>query len=214
MASRDRSSLNPAALDRLRQLCRPGWLRSVILRRCIALILTSAAVVVTVIDHRQPPAPTALVAAHDLAPGTVLNTDDVMQSPVPDHLLPVDRPAIADIVGRRVTGPIQAGEIIGRHRLLDSRLPAALLGDSNARLVPVRPADGTLLTLVRVGDHVDVLSEESDVLARDAIVALVPQRSSSQSERRPGSALIAMRESAAHRVAAAGLRTAITFVLH
>ncbi|MCF8570281.1 SAF domain-containing protein [Gordonia sp. HY002] len=167
----------------------------------------------TVAQQHGPPSATALVAVRDLRPGDVLVAGDVRATAVPDNLAPPDQITVNDIVGRHVTGLVQDGEIIGRHRLLDSRLPAVLTGQSDARLVPVRPADDALAAFVRTGDLVDLLTQDAQVLARNAVVAVTPD-----ADRAPptesGTVLVAMEESDAHRVAAAGLRDPITFVLH
>ncbi|QRY63151.1 SAF domain-containing protein [Gordonia sp. PDNC005] len=204
-------TLNPTAVDRVRGLTAPTWVRSVAFRRCVAVLLMVGAGALTVIDNRIPTSPTALVAAHDLKPGEVLTASDVRLVPVPAELMPDDSPDIEAVTGRHVTGPVHSGEIIARHRLLDPRLPAEMTGDDQARLVPVRPADESSTAFMRPGDTVDLLTENGDVLARAAIVALTPQVDSSG---RPGPVLVALPANAAHRVASAGLREQITFVLH
>lgn len=204
-------TLNPTPIDRVRELTAPTWVRSVAFRRCVAALLMVGAGVLTVIDNRTPTSPTALVAARDLKPGEIVTADDVRAAPVPHDLMPDDPPDVDAIAGRHVTGPIHAGEIITRHRLLDPRLPAEMTGDDQARLVPVRPADESSTAFIRPGDTVDLLTENGDVLARDATVALSPQ---SDGSGRPGPVLVALPAAAAHRVASAGLREQITFVLH
>ena len=90
---------------------------------------------------------------------------------------------------------------------------------SSARLVPVRPADASVGSILREGDVVDVLSPDSVVLARGAIVALTAGLSPATGPLSgAGSAsapiLLAMDEQAAHRVAAVGLDSALALVLH
>lgn len=194
-------------------MCAPGWIRSVLIRRSIAAALIVCAGVVTVVDRREPATSTALVASRDLRPGDVLSSADVKSVPVPDHLRPAEQLSAGDLVGRHVTGVVDSGEIVTRHRLLDSRLPAALTGRSDARLVTVAPSDDTLATFVRAGDLVDLLSEDSRVLARSAVVAVTPEHDRRTSAE-TSAVLVAMPEGDAHRVAAAGLRDRITFVLH
>ncbi len=163
------------------------------------------------IDQRTNGWPTAVVAVHDMRPGVAVTADSVRLAPVPTELTPVDPLTIDDVVGRRVTGTILSGEIIARHRLLEPRLPAELTGDPDARLVPVRPADETSTTLIRVGDVVDLLADDGDVLARAATVAVTAPADGPD---RPGPVLVALPSDEAHRVAAASLRQPITFVLH
>ena len=183
------------------------------IRRAVAITLIVCAAAVTVTQQQGQPSSTALVATRDLRPGESLTINDVRSTPVPEHLVPTDSVAPDDLVGRHVTGLVHAGEIIARHRLLDSRLPSALIGRPDARLVPVRPADDTLATFLRAGDLVDLLSEDDRVLARGAVVAVSPD-SDRRASTDPGTVLVAMGEDDAHIVAAAGLREPITFVLH
>ncbi|MBB4137709.1 SAF domain-containing protein [Gordonia humi] len=213
MNRRRDSDLNPTITDRIRRLTAPGWMRSVLVRRSVAVALVVCAAVLAVVEHRDPPTPTALVAVRDLRPGQALTAEDVRIASVPEELTPDDAPTVDEVVGRQVTGPVHRGEIIARHRLLDARLPAALTGRSDARLVPVRPADDSLASFVRAGDRVDLLGDDSQVLARDAIVATTPSTDRS-GPGETGTLLVAMPADAAHRVAAAGIRDPITFVLH
>ncbi|WOC11527.1 SAF domain-containing protein [Gordonia sp. MP11Mi] len=212
--NRDRGrDLNPTIIDRLRRICAPGWIRSVFIRRAVAVALIVCAAAVTVAQQHGSPSSTTLVATRELRPSEALTLDDVRSIAVPEHLVPTDPIAAEDLVGRHVTGLVHTGEIIARHRLLDSRLPSALIGRPDARLVPVRPADDTLATFVRAGDVVDLLSEDARVLARGAVVAVIPD-SDRHASTDPGTVLVAMGEDDAHLVASAGLRDRITFVLH
>ena len=209
----ERRDLNPTILDRIRRIYTPGWFRSVLIRRTLAIALIVSAVISTAAQQQGPPSTTALVAVRDLRPGDVLVAGDVRATAVPDNLAPPDQITVNDIVGRHVAGLVQGGEIIGRHRLLDSRLPTVLTGRPDTRLVPVRPADDTLAAFVRTGDLVDLLSQDAQVLARNAVVAATPDVERAPSTE-SGTVLVAMDESDAHRVASAGLRDPITFVLH
>ncbi|EGD54712.1 SAF domain-containing protein [Gordonia neofelifaecis] len=182
----------------------------------MALLLVIAATASVVYSHRRPDAPRVLTAAADLRPGTVLTADDLTSVPMPAATVPAS--ALRDTgkaVGQRLTGPVTRGEIITETRLLTSRLAAQLTGSSTARLVPVRPADESVATLVRQGDTVDVLDADAAVLARGAVVAATP---SAVSNRGIGGAsspiLLAMNEQSAHEVAATGLGMALALVLH
>lgn len=206
-------NLNPTILDRIRRIYAPGWFRSVLIRRVLAISLIVSAVVLTAAQQDGLPSSTALVAVRDLRPGDALVADDVRVTEVPDHLSPREQVTAHDIVGRRVTGLVKEGEIIARHRLLDSQLPAVLIGRADARLVPVRPADDALAAFVRAGDLVDLLSQDARILARNAVVAMTPDNDRAASTE-AGAVLVAMDEEDAHRVAAAGLRDPITFVMH
>ncbi|MFW0791311.1 SAF domain-containing protein [Gordonia sp. CPCC 205333] len=210
--------LAPRWADRVAAWLRPGWARAVIVRRAVAIGLVAIATVVTVADHRAAQGQSVVAAAHDLLPGRVLAASDltirrIAGTNLPDGALRLS----ADGVGRTVTGAVRAGEIVTDVRLLSSRLPAALRGIRDSRLVPVRLADDAVADLLREGDVVDVLDETSELLARDAVVALgVARRSSGITGNSTGirPILLAMSGRDAHRVATAGLKTALTVVLH
>lgn len=214
-----KASLGPRIRDRVSSALRPGWTRSVLIRRVAATGLVVAAVVVGVAGTRADGDVEVMVAAHDLLPGQVVEIDDlaprsVAEATVPDGVLTEAAPAL----GRTVTGRVRGGEILTDARLLSSRLPADLTGDDDARLVPIRLSDEAVTALLRPGDVVDVLTEEAEVLARRAVVALHAAESQSVGIAPGGTAatpvLLAMDAASAHRVAAAGLDTALAVVLH
>lgn len=123
-----------------------------------------------------------LVAARDLAPGTVIGPDDVHASVRPAIAVPSD--ATSDAIGRTTTVALAAGEVV-----LDRRLshggsgPTALLGaDDVAFAVPV----DTTTPSVRIGDRVDVFASVDSAsrsavgatrIAHRAVVAAVTDRS-------------------------------------
>lgn len=183
-------------------------LRATTIRRALAVALLVAAVVVFVVARNARAGERVVVAAHDLRPGVELAAADiaVVQLP-PGSALPGMLRTPDDVIGQRVAGAIGAGESITRGRLLTARLPAALIDDDDARLVPVRPADPAVAGLLRTGDVVDVLDEEARVLAADAVVA-VPATDAK------APVLLAMAQIQAHRVAAASLANPLTIVLH
>lgn len=159
------------------------------------------------------------MATHDLLPGRVVEDGDVhprrvVGSSVPEGVL--NNPGLA--IGRTVTGRVRGGEILTDTRLLSSHLPADLTGLDDARLVPVRLSDEAVTALLRPGDVVDVLTEDADVLARRAVVALHALGAapggitSGRTAATP--VLLAMDAPSAHRVAAAGLDTSLAVVLH
>lgn len=214
-----RSSLGPRLRDRLGSALRPGWTRSLLIRRVAATALVVAAVVMGVAGTRADGDVEVLVAARDLLPGRVVEAGDlqprrVAGATVPDGVLTDVGPAL----GRTVTGRVRGGEIITDARLLTSHLPADLTGVNDARLVPIRLSDDAVTSLLRPGDVVDVLTEKSEVLARRAVVALHAADSQSTgiapSRATAAPVLLAMDAASAHRVAAAGLDTSLAVVLH
>lgn len=210
--------LAPRWTDRVASWLRPGWMRAVLVRRCAAVTLVVAATAFAVADHRAAQGQSVIAAAHDLLPGHVIAAGDLVTRRIPGIAAPVGALRLStDGVGRTVTSTLRSGEIVTDVRLLSARLPAALRGDREARLVPVRLADDAVADLLREGDVVDVLSEQAEVLARDAVVALGAIRrpggvTSTSSTARP--VLLAMGNREAQRVAAVGLKAALTVVLH
>lgn len=210
--------LTPRWTDRVAAWLRPGWMRAVLVRRGAAVTLVVAAIALTLADHRTAQGQSVVVAAHDLLPGHAIVATDLVTRRVPGTALPVGALRLStDGVGRTVTSPVRGGEIVTDVRLLSPRLPAALRGDLHARLVPVRLADDAVADLLREGDVVDVLTEQAEILAHDAVVALGAVRrtsgvTSTGTNARP--VLLAMGNQEAQRVAAAGLTGALTVVLH
>ncbi|MGJ0119411.1 SAF domain-containing protein [Williamsia sp. MIQD14] len=226
----DRTRLSPTVADRLRSAARPGWVRTLAVRRVAAIVLLTASIVMAVVAHRGEQLATVLVAAHDLTPGSTLVAGDLVDAQVapgsvPDGALRMDR----DGVGRTVTGPVRGGEILTDWRLLSARLPAQLVGDADARLVPIRLADDAVIDLLRSGDVVDVLTESADtdttgpgragpaegrVLVRGAVVAVVPAHDARDRGGRAPVVMLAMPERDAHAVAGTALAAPVTVVFH
>lgn len=215
--SSHRSALGPRIRDRIGYAFRPGWARSVMIRRTASLALVAVAVAVGVSGQRSTADAPVLVAAHDLLPGHLVTGADLRQLRYPVDLVPAGALRLSiDGEAHTVTGPIGAGEVVTESRLLSPRLPTQLTGRADARLVPIRLADDTVATLLRTGDVVDVLNAQAQVLAGGAIVALVPTPASATPTRSTTSPpiLLAMTETAAHKVAGAGLDVPLAVVLH
>jgi Flp pilus assembly protein CpaB len=122
-----------------------------------------------------------VVAAHDLAAGAVLDSGSVKLVAVPRPVRPATAvPTLAAAVGRRVAGPVGAGELITTSRLvggnLTTGLPAGLIA------VPVPLVDPGAAGLIQPGDHVDLLRVPTDstdapatTVAADVLVlAVIP----------------------------------------
>ncbi|MFW0786862.1 SAF domain-containing protein [Gordonia sp. CPCC 206044] len=224
--------LSPRIVDRIRHTLRPGWSRSVLARRTASVCLVVAAVVVAVAGHRGSAERTVVVTTTDLMPGHAVAATDLAVREIPGGLIPTGALRMtADAVGRTVAGSVRSGEILTDSRLLSTRLPARLVGRSDARLVPVELAEQTVTSLLREGDVVDVLAADDTadgsvddherstaVLARGAVVALTRVDGEdgllSGGRAGPHPILLAMAEASAHRVAAAGLDTALAVVVH
>ncbi|MEH3154624.1 MAG: SAF domain-containing protein [Gordonia paraffinivorans] len=223
--------LDPTLVDRLRSALRPGWARSLAVRRIGAVVLVGIALTSALIAHRGTRLATVMVAARDLTPGTELVAADLRVAEIDPALVPPGALRMTrDGTGRTVTGPVHDGEILTDWRLLSPRLPALLAADDGARLVPVRLADDAVVDLLRTGDVVDVLTESDDaaadtspkqpsprhdgtVLVRGAVVAVVPAPRSARDTRAPV-VMLAMPERDAHAVAGTALAAPVTVVFH
>ena len=220
-----RNALTPTLADRVRHAVRPGWTRSLLVRRACAVVLLTIALVAALTAGRSEELRSAVVAAHDISPGHHLTIADLTTR----NFRPGDVPSgtvtdAADLIDKTVTGPVRAGEMMTDSRVLTSRLPAQIMQRPDARLVPVKVADTAVIDLLREGDVVDVLSidnadtpQESSatrLLAKGAVVALVSEESGSRTASSGRLAVLALPERDAHVVAAATLTAPITLVFH
>ncbi|TWS26522.1 flagellar biosynthesis protein FlgA [Tsukamurella sputi] len=206
-------SLQPTGAERIRAALRPGWARTLTARRAAAAALAVLALVVALTSRPNGPQAQVLVAARELGPGGKLTAEDVAVRTVPAELAPQDVLASAeDAVGRSVTGPVGAGEILTGRRVLTDRTAGQIR--PGARLVPVSLQDSATMDLLRPGDVVDVVAQRKDdspaVLARSATVAVAPAAQATRQQAR--TAMLAMSESEAHAVAAAALSSPLSVV--
>jgi pilus assembly protein CpaB len=147
-------------------------------RRPLAAVAAVLAVVTAVSAAlpEGPPERTVLVAAHELAGGTVLAAADVEPRPLRAADVPVGAlEAAPQVLGRAVSAPVPEGQV-----LTPLALAAPRAGPSTGRVVaPVRLADPGLVALLRPGDLVDLLGTDEQrgaaVVARGARVVTVPQ---------------------------------------
>ena len=134
---------------------RARW-RRVVLRRLLSAALAAAAVVLVVLQLRPPPEPLrpVLVAARDVAAGSLLTTADLRVDHVPRWgVAPGVLGAPGEAVGRRVAAALARGEPL-----------------TSTRLVPRGPLDG--LPRGRVALHV----VSADPAAVDLLVPGLPAR--------------------------------------
>ena len=204
---------------------RPSWADSTLVRRLLAAALT---VLAGVLLLRGDPAdhPTdTVVAAHDLAPGRVVDAADLRRVTRPAGTLPdgAVRDA-APLLGATVTGAVRNGEVLTDLRVLGPRLAAATTGAADARVVPIRLADNAVADILRIGDRVDVVSAPESsadgapeatprTLATDAVIVLIAgaAKGHAADER---IVLVALGGARATAVAGASLHAALTVVVH
>lgn len=216
-------SLDPSTLSRLAAL-RPDWTRTVAARRALAGALVVLAAVAALRPDPSDGRVDVVVAARDLTPGTALTDADVhieshSATTVPDGA----QSDLDGLVGMNLAGPARRGEVITDVRLLTPRLTEATAGP-DARVVALDLADAALLDLLRPGDVVDVLAAPSTlpgdqadapprVLAAEAVVVMVSQRSASPTSGDQRVVLVALPSRSATEVAGASLTQALTLTL-
>jgi pilus assembly protein CpaB len=128
-------------------------------RRLVAASSAAVAVVcvVHVVSPRPPMAAPLVVAARDLPAGTVLGPGDVHVVGIDPHLVPAGADtSVAAVEGHSLAGPMRAGEPLTDRRLMGRALILGYPGDVVA--APVRIQDADAVSLLRVGDRVDVYS--------------------------------------------------------
>ncbi|MET9327695.1 Flp pilus assembly protein CpaB [Tsukamurella sp. NPDC003166] len=213
-------SLQPTGVERMRAALRPGWARTLTARRAAAGALAVVALIVAVTSRPSGPQTQVLVAARELGPGGKLVGEDLVMRTVPADLAPQDALTRPDeAVGRSVTGPVGAGEILTGRRVLSDRTAGFIRPGS--RLVPIALQDAATMDLLRPGDVVDVVAQRKpragerddgapSVLARSATVAVAAAAQASRQQAR--TVMLAMSEAEAHAVAAAALSSPLSVV--
>ncbi|MEJ5946870.1 SAF domain-containing protein [Pseudokineococcus basanitobsidens] len=137
------------------------------IRRLVGAVLLAAAAgtaVEALLPEDDVRTPSVLAAATDLPAGHVLAADDLVPVALPDDLVPAGAldPSHADgVAGRRLAGPVGAGEVVTGVRLAGRGLLAGQPAGTVALAVPVLPASADL---VRPGDDVAVLTSATDPL--------------------------------------------------
>jgi pilus assembly protein CpaB len=178
------ASLTPLRRDRLRQLLSTrGWPRALALRRVVAGVLVLLAAALAIRPPPQAHGETTvpmLVAARDLAAGSLLGPADVRVVRAPESLRPPTALTGAEQAsGRVLAGVATRGEPVTRARLVGRENSRLATGDPDAVAVPVRLADPEVAALLTPGAHVDVVTAAAEgaadavLLAADATVVTV-----------------------------------------
>jgi Flp pilus assembly protein CpaB len=194
----------PAPLRRRLRRLRRSVLRH---RRPLAAVLAALAVATALQATAAPAAPTVpvLVAAHDLAPGTTLTRADLATGSFSPGSVPQGTVVLHEAVGRRVVGPVRAGEPVTDVRLLDTALLARYPG---ASAVPVRLGDADAAALLRVGDRVTLLAADPQssgpaaAVAEDAPVLALPRSRGDRPELTGGALVVLALDPGTARVVA------------
>jgi Flp pilus assembly protein CpaB len=219
-SSRASTSLASTLPERLTAILHgPGWRRAALARRWLAALLALAAVALAVRDQVGASGSVpVLVAAHDLAPGTVLSAADTRIARWPPELVPTGALVSgADADGRVIAGAANLGEPLTAPRLAGPELTRRAMGSPDAASVPIRLADAGVAGLLGPGRQVDVVTigertDQPTVLATGATVLTVLAP-----EQKPGVqgrlVLVAVPRAVATRLAAATLAREVTVTL-
>ena len=154
-------------------------------RRTLAAAFAGLAVLTALSALRQESDDaTVLVARHDLRSGHVLAASDLRTSTVPPAARPSHTLGRGAAIGRRVAGPMRAGEAITDYRVLQDDALSGYADDAVLTTIRVDRSDG--LTGLHVGDRVDVVAVDPDgeskakVVARAVEVVTLPSNGDSE----------------------------------
>ncbi len=196
-----------------------GFGRTLLLRRVAAAVLVGVAAVLALTPGKGS-AVAVMVAARDLAPGTVLEAGEVTMRELPGPVVPDGAArAPATVLGRTLAAPVRRGEPLTDVRLTGPDLARTVPSSPDAVSVPLRLADPDIAALLHPGAAVDVVTvgerqDEPVVLARGARVLAVLEAGPRTGARDGRLVLVALDPVAATRVAAASLSQTLTVTLH
>jgi Flp pilus assembly protein CpaB len=189
-------------------------------RRLAAAALAGVAVVaiVHVVAPAPPPRARLAVAAHDLSAGVVLGAGDIRVVRTDPALVPAGADGSgAGLAGRRVAGPMRSGEPFTDRRLVGRALVGGYPGDVVA--APVRIQDAEAVTLLRVGDRVDVYAANgeqaapADRVVSGSYVVTIPPPDPTTGGREGALVVLAVTPIEAARLAQAGALTQLSVSL-
>jgi Flp pilus assembly protein CpaB len=187
--------------------------RRAYLRRRRLLTAGLAAVAVLCLGHVVTPGSPArtaeVVAAHDLEAGSVLGPGDLRVVRSDPHGVPAHAATEAtSLTGRTVAAPMRAGEPFTDRRLVGRSLVRGYPGDVVA--APIRIQDAEAVSLLRVGDRIDVYSatgdpdRPADRVVAGAYVVTMPTPDPRAETRGGALVVLAVTEPEAARLAQAG----------
>lgn len=201
--------------DSLNFLRTPGYRRAVVLRRSAAAFLVVCAAVSALLS-RADADPGVVVFARDVAPGDVVEADDIEIRPLPEEFVP---PSTVDTVdaaaGQIVASHASTGEVVTATRLIGPDLVGALVGDdaSNFTMVPVKLADPDIIPMLHHGDRVSVVTTGDGRPRTVADSGIVVTAGSTEEEGSSGVLLLLAHDDAS-AVAAASLASPLAVVVN
>jgi len=214
-----RTSLAPLWREQLSRLTRPGWARTVHIRRALAAVLVVLAGVLALRGNPANDGTAVVVAARDLTPGHVLTDADLRVVEREAHTLPAGAVVTSSAAtGRALAGAVRSGESLTDVRLVGPALATAATGMRGATSVPVRLTDADMADLLHPGDTVDVLAlgekrgGVSTIASSATVLTVQPGDPKRRSEGRL--VLLALPAEQATAVATASLSQSITVTFH
>jgi Flp pilus assembly protein CpaB len=118
-----------------------------------------------------------LVARHGLSSGHVVTADDLQIASVPAPAVPERTLRRDEAIGRRVAGPMRAGEALTDVRVVR---PGSLVGYGEGAVLTTVRVDAVDVAAIGVGDRVDVVAVDpggespAEIVARDVEIVTVP----------------------------------------
>lgn len=160
--------------------------RAVLLRRRPLAALCLAVAVLAGLRSVSPPPPetaTLAVATADLPAGHVLTAEDLERQEVPPDAVPDGATPSTALTGRSLAAPLRRGEPVTDVRLVGRPLVASY---ASRVALPVRLPDAGSVSLLRVGDRIDLVAADpqgtgASVVSADAIVVTLPASAESVS---------------------------------
>ena len=192
--------------------------RALLARRRPLAALAAALAVLVGLQSATAPAPAltpVVTAARDLPAGSVLTEHDLRLTSFTPGSVPDGAVSVARATGRTTTGPVRRGEPLTDARLLHGSL---LDGYPGTVAAPVRIADPGTVSLLRIGDRVDVVAadpqgrREAEVVAAGAPVVALPRTADSMLAT-GGLVVLAVTDSTARRLAGAAVSGYLSVVL-
>lgn len=133
----------------------------------------AALALVQTVSPSPPVRRPVVVAAHDLPAGAVLGSSDLSVAMLPPSAVPAgSSPSSSTFSGKRVAGPMRAGEPITDRRVLGRALIAGYPRGIVA--APVRIHDPDVVALLQVGSRIDVYAARDASSLAAVVVADVP----------------------------------------
>ncbi len=207
------------------RLRHPGFARTLLLRRILAVSLLLAAVLIT-LSSRSSDQASAFRYTRDLHAGEVLQEGDIERVDVPEALAQELRKD--DLLGRITLLDRKNGSLAAVGDVLDPELTSAAVGEisstapgQSAHIVPLTLVDATVATMLVPGDTVTVLSAGDEhaparIIAEGAQVIFAGHQAkagNTGTQRELQGVLLRLDAQAAQAVAAASLAQPLAVVI-